>query len=372
MGKESKEIRAETVGSLLRPLDAQRALAARGDERDEEWVQLALDDAVRDAIAIQQEAGLDVITDGEMRRRHFAAPTRSRSCFVSRPGPSILRWRGGVESAPAPEAHPVVVGRVGGASSEHDYRSEYEFLARNAQSLTKYTMPAPSYHRRFWSAADSTVAYGSCEEFLEDVRDFQREMVQTLLGMGCKYIQLDAPNYGSLCDPGMREALRQEGRDVQAELAFDADLDSSLFEGIRTDLPVTTALHICRGNAPGGRWNAIGGYGAISGEVFPRLRFDRLLLEYDSDRAGAFGPLSDVSPGTLVVLGLITTKSRELESEDSIVERVREAARLKPLEELALSTQCGFASTSEGNPLARCEQQKKLQLVAKVARRIWS
>ena len=200
-----------------------------------------------------------------------------------------------------------MISRVATAPRTGDMAAEYAFLARYAQSRTKFTMPAPSYHRRYWSPTASPAAgYGSPEEFLTEIRDYLRSVAHTLIDLGCDYIQLDAPNYGSLCDPDTIAAMRAAGRDPDAELEFDAALDSSLFDGLSG---VTSALHVCRGNGPAGAWHSAGGYGAISARLFPRLAVDRLLLEYDSDRAGGFEPLADTRPGTAVVLGLLTTKS---------------------------------------------------------------
>ena len=244
----------------------------------------------------------------------------------------------------------------------------YEFLAQHARTRTKFTMPAPSYHRRYWSQEHSRAAYDSAEEYLTEVRDWLREHVDRLLALGCDYIQLDAPNYGSLCDPDTRARMAVEGRDPQAELAFDVALDNSLFDGLTG---ITTALHICRGNGPRGMWHSAGGYAAISGAMFPRLNFSRLLLEYDSDRAGDFEPLNDVRDGTTVVLGLLTTNTDDLDDEDAVLARISEATRLKPLEELALSTQCGFASAPPANPVTPAGQRAKLEMVARIARRVW-
>jgi 5-methyltetrahydropteroyltriglutamate--homocysteine methyltransferase len=261
-----------------------------------------------------------------------------------------------------------VVRRIATAPRLGDMTDEYAFLARYARARTKYTMPAPSYHRRYWSAEHAAGVYDSTEEYLTEVRDFQRSVVDRLISLGCDYIQLDAPNYGSLCDPDTRAAMRAAGRDADAELAFDAELDSSLFDGVSG---VTTALHVCRGNGPGGAWHSAGGYGVISAALFPKLAFGRLLLEYDSDRAGGFEPLADVRDGTVVVLGLLTTKSDQLESEDDVIARITEATGYKPLDELALSTQCGFASVPVANPVTPAVQRAKLEMVAGLARRIW-
>ena len=362
--------RAETVGSLLRTEEIIRA--ARGENGSD--ASRVLDEAVLEAVKLQQDIGLDVITDGEMRRTGWAQTPRFVGCFESVPGRGALNWRDseGRPVSPGPGGsrvgYPAVVRRVTGGHRTGNMTDEYAFLASRAQSRTKFTMAAPSYHRRYWSDEHSRQVYRDCEEFLGEIRDYQRGVVRDLIALGCDYVQLDAPNYGSLCDPDTRAGLAAAGRDPDAETAFDAELDNSLFDGIDG---VTTALHICRGNAPGGAWHSTGGYGAISGVLFPRLKFSRLLLEYDSDRAGGFEPLADVRPGTTVVLGLLTTKSDEPDDEADVAARIAEAARLKPREELALSTQCGFASVPGANPVSPEGQRAKLDLVARLARRTW-
>ncbi|HXW88151.1 MAG TPA: cobalamin-independent methionine synthase II family protein [Streptosporangiaceae bacterium] len=364
------EPRADTVGSLLRT--AEVVSAARAGRDDPAAVKV-LDDAVLEAVRLQEEAGLDVITDGEVRRTSWAQTTRYLDCFAVTPGRGALNWRGGapgaVGSAQAGGGYPAVVRRVADATRTGSVTDEYTFLARHAHARTKFTMAAPSYHRRYWSPEHSTRAYRDCEEYLTEIRDYQREVVSELVALGCDYIQLDAPNYGSLCDPDTRAAMAADGRDPDAETIFDAELDSSLFDGVTG---VITALHICRGNGPGGAWHSAGGYGAISGLLFPRLRFDRLLLEYDSGRSGAFDPLADVRAGTVVVLGLLTTKSDRLEDAGDIEARIAEAERIRPLSELALSTQCGFASVPASNPVSAVGQRAKLELVGRLARWVWA
>jgi 5-methyltetrahydropteroyltriglutamate--homocysteine methyltransferase len=365
--------RADTVGSLLRG-DAVVRAARRSSPADG----ALLNDAVRDAIMLQEEVGLDVITDGEVRRVSWAQTPRFVDAFTTTSGADsrALNWRGGGEgvfgapdSGGRPAGYPAVVRRIATAKRMGDMTAEYAFLARYARARTKFTLAAPSYHRRYWSPARSIVAYDSCEEYLTEIRDYLRSVVDGLIALGCDYIQLDAPNYGSLCDPDTRAAMVASGRDPDAELAFDADLDSSLFDGVTG---VTSALHVCRGNGPAGAWHSAGGYGVISAALFPRLTMDRLLLEYDSDRAGGFGPLRDVPESTTVVLGLLTTKSPRLEYADDVLASIAEAARYKPLGELALSTQCGFASVPVANPITPAMQRSKLELVVQLARRGWS
>jgi len=369
--KTDDATRAETVGSLLRSEAVVRA-ARRSSPADS----ALLGDAVRDAIRLQEEVGLDVITDGEVRRIAWAQTPRFVDAFAATAGRGALNWRGATEgqygatdSGGRPAGYPAVVRRVATAPRTGDMAAEYGFLARYARSRTKFTMPSPSYHRRYWSPEHSpATGYASAEEFLGEVRDYLRAVAHTLVDLGCDYIQLDAPNYGSLCDPDTVAAMKADGRDPAAELAFDAALDSSLFDGLTG---VTSALHVCRGNGPAGAWHSAGGYGAISADLFPRLAIDRLLLEYDSDRSGGFEPLADARPGTLVVLGLLTTKSSKLEYDADVLARIEEAARYKPVEELALSTQCGFASVPVANPVTPEAQRAKLELVVRLARQVW-
>jgi 5-methyltetrahydropteroyltriglutamate--homocysteine methyltransferase len=363
--------RAETVGSLLRTEEVIRAARGEGGQDASKL----LDEAVTSAVNLQEDAGLDVITDGEVRRTAWAQTPRFVACFEAVPGRRSLNWRAGEGSqvSTRPPAgpsfgYPAVVRRVTGGPRTGRMADEYASLASVAHARTKFTMAAPSYHRRYWSEEHSRSAYGSCEEFLNEVRDYQRDVLTDLVALGCDYVQLDAPNYGSLCDPDTRAQMAADGRDADAEIAFDAELDSSLFAGFDG---VTSALHICRGNGPNGAWHSAGGYSAISGQLFPKLTVSRLLLEYDSDRAGGFEPLADVRPGTVVVLGLLTTKSDRLDDETDVTARIGEAAQVKPLEELALSTQCGFASVPGANPVTPAGQRAKLELVARLAHRTW-
>jgi 5-methyltetrahydropteroyltriglutamate--homocysteine methyltransferase len=200
------------------------------------------------------------------------------------------------------------------------------------------------------------------------MRDYSREVVREVVAMGCDYVQLDAPNYGRACDPEFHTLMASQGRrGAVADLQFDAELDSSVFDGITG---ITRAMHICRGNSAGA-WNAQGGYGAIASDLFPRLHVDVLLLEYDTPRAGDFTPLRHVLPQQTVVLGLLTTKDGALEDAAAVESRIREAAAYVPLERLALSPQCGFASVEAGNPITPAEQEAKLRLVVQIARRLW-
>ena len=376
--------RADVVGSLLRPpyLREARAGMRAGTVSDAQLRQVE-DRAVREAIALQEAAGLDVITDGELRRNSWVVTIPLRPAGVSR------ATLGGYEFLPAdpgwwslwkePDGTPAQAW----SSSTRPFvteplrvvrdivADEYAFLKRHARRRTKLTIPAPSWHRIFWHPEHSRKAYPTPEDFLRAVARYLREDVAPkIAALGGDYLQLDAPNYAQWhVDPDNRAAFEGWGHDMAAELVADAEIDNSVFDGVRG---LTRAIHICRGNAPGGRWLANGGYDRIAADVFPRLtNYDRLLLEYDTPRAGDFGPLRHVRPETQVVLGLLTTKQGALEDGASVQARIREATQYVPLERLALSPQCGFASGEAGNPLSPREQEAKLRLVGQIARAVW-
>src|SRR3989442_4082832 len=357
--------RADVVGSLLRPdyLREARAGMRAGKVSDADLRGME-DRAIRDAIALQESAGLDVITDGELRRNSWVvtiplreegikrAPLAGFDFLPADPGWWSL-WKepdGSKATVWTSPKRPFVTRPI--EVVRDIVEDEYAFLRTHARARTKLTIPAPSWHRIFWHPEHSRAAYPTPEEFLRDVARYLREeVIPEIVAAGGDYLQLDAPNYAQWhVDPGNRAAFETWGHDMAAELVADAEIDNLVFEGVRG---ITRAIHICRGNAPGGRWLANGGYGAIADTVFPRLtNVDRLLLEYDTPRAGDFGPLARARPGTEVVLGLLTTKQGALEDAGAIEARIREASKLVPLELLAARPQAGFASRGAGNPAA--------------------
>jgi methionine synthase II (cobalamin-independent) len=376
--------RSDVVGSLLRPdylRDARQAV--REGKLGAADLRAVEDRAVREAIALQESAGIDVITDGELRRNSWVvtiplreagarhAPLAGYEFLPADPGWWSL-WkepdgqRAKVWSSPTRPFITQPLRVVRDVVAE-----EYAFLKANARHRSKFTIPAPSWHRIFWHPEYSRAAYPTPEDFLRAVARYLREEVTArIIALGGDYIQMDAPNYAQWhVDPDNRAAFESWGHDMAAELVADAEIDDTVFAGVRG---ATRAMHICRGNAPGGRWLANGGYGRIAAEVFPRLtNYDRLLLEYDTPRAGDFTPLRHVRPETQVVLGLLTTKRGALEDAAAVETRIREATPYVPLTRLALSPQCGFASGEAGNPLTPAEQEAKLRLVGEVARRVW-
>jgi 5-methyltetrahydropteroyltriglutamate--homocysteine methyltransferase len=379
-----KIARADVVGSLLRPACLLEARTAWREGRLGEVELRGIEDrAVTEAIALQENAGIGAITDGEYRRSNFIATMGVRDArdaslsgfaTVEASANWLRLWRhadgsdgGLVKTETGPRS--LVVGKIG---VKRDVAAqEFPFLAAHARKARpKFTYPAPSWHRVAWEAEHSAGAYPSPRDFLIAMRDHVRAVVEELMGLGCDYIQLDAPNYSQWhIDPRIRAAFASWGRDLDRELVEDAEIDNSVFDGITG---VTRAIHLCRGNAPGGRWLADGGYGRIAPELFPRLtNYDTLLLEYDTPRAGDFGPLEHVRPDTAVVLGLITTKSGVLEDAAAVEARIREAGSFVPLERLALSPQCGFASGDYATTMTHAEQEAKLRLVGQVAAKVW-
>jgi 5-methyltetrahydropteroyltriglutamate--homocysteine methyltransferase len=365
--------RADVVGSLLRPAYLREARQGLREGRvSDPELRAAEDRAVREAVALQEALGLDVITDGEMRREGWNAPLRAALAgFTSFPGGTGYRWRvGDPEQNQVRDdqgrAWPFVTEQV---QVQHDVaQAEYAFLHAHAHRRTKYCLPAPSYYRTHWHEAHSREAYPTAGEFLTTIRDYTRQVMRDVVAMGCDYVQLDAPNYGRACDPEFQALMEAQGRrGAIADLHFDVELDSSVFDSLTG---ITRAIHICRGNSAGA-WNSQGGYEAIAADLFPRLNVDVLLLEYDTSRAGDFSPLRHVLPQHTVVLGLLTTKHGRLENAATVEARIHEAAAYVPLERLTLSPQCGFASVEAGNPLTLEEQEAKLRLVVQTARRVW-
>jgi 5-methyltetrahydropteroyltriglutamate--homocysteine methyltransferase len=377
--------RSDVVGSLLRPAYLREARQKVREGRASAAELHAVEDrAVREAIALQEAAGLDVITDGELRRQSWVvtiplreegashAPLAGYEFLQAEPAWWSL-WkepdgrRAQVWTSPT---RPFITKPL--RAARDIVAEEYAFLKANARRRTKFTIPAPSWHRIFWHPEYSRAAYPTPEDFLRAIADYLRsEVIGKVMALGGDYLQLDAPNYAQWhLDPENRAAFESWGHDMAAELVADAEIDNSVFKGISS---LTRAIHICRGNAPGGRWLANGGYEGIAAEVFPRLsNFDRLLLEYDTPRAGDFGPLRNVLPQHTAVLGLLTTKQGVLEDVGAVEARIHEASRYVPLERLAVSPQCGFASGEAGNPLTAAEQEAKLRLVAQVAQRVWA
>ena len=383
----AKIARADVIGSLLRPaylLEARRE--GREGKRSAAEVRSAEDRAVVEAIALQEHAALDAITDGEYRRFNFVATVGVRNaddgCLSGFSTVEASRNYMGLWKMPDGSfggfgqldrgAQSIVTNKI--ALRRDLVAEEFVFLQRHAErARAKFTFPAPSWHRLNWHPDFSRDAYPDVRDFLDDIVKVTRQVLTKLVAAGCDYIQLDAPNYAQWhIDPAIRAVFEGWGRDLDAELIEDAEIDNAVFDDVPGIETVAKGIHLCRGNAPGGRWLADGGYGAIAERLFPRLaNYDVLLLEYDSPRAGDFSPLAHVPDGTAAALGLVTTKDGTLEDAGRLQQRIAEAARFLPLERLALSPQCGFASGEYATTMTQAEQAAKLQLVGRVAADVW-
>jgi 5-methyltetrahydropteroyltriglutamate--homocysteine methyltransferase len=229
------------------------------------------------------------------------------------------------------------------------------------------TLPSPSLYANFWSPELSGEAYPTLEEFLEDVAEILRDEVDELVRLGATYIQLDAPHYPLLLDPATREFYEGRGWDFERWMSRGIELDNHVLG----DHPgVTFAFHLCRGNQ-GSRWLVSGSYEPLARRVFERIRAHRLMLEYDDERSGGFEPLAYVPEDKIAVLGLVTTKTPRREAPEELEARIREASRFIPLERLALSPQCGFATSVIGNAITVEDEERKLRTIAETAERVW-
>ncbi len=357
--------RAENVGSLLRPgylLDA-RERHARGELSDAELKRFE-DRAVDEAIAVQERAGIDVLTDGEQRRNVFASQiVQASDGFEAISGNEVdwFRLDGSVERSPVTVA---VTGKI--RRRRHFCTEELAYLRARTTKPVKATVPSPTMYAYYWAPGVSEGAYPSPQAYLDDVADLLRDEVAELARLGAEYVQIDAPELGMLLDAHQRAWFAAKGFDPDRLLHSAVEMSNAIVAGF----PVTVGLHVCRGN-DANRYMARGGYERLAEEVFPRTAADVLLLEFDDERSGGFAPLAHVPEDKVVVLGLVSTKRPGLESDDELRARIGEATAFVPLERLALSTQCGFASVAKGNDLTVEQEELKLELVARVARTVW-
>ena len=363
--------RADHVGSLLRPDAVKEARSAFQQGRlDADALREAEDHAIVDALERQRAAGVEVFTDGEFRRTGFQNDLiEAVEGFVTPETPAVVRVWQGPGGTPTEQGTRQVVGaklrQVRGLTE-----NQREFLQAHAPGPIKVTVPSPSQFPAIcFQLGVSDRFYPTRSELLWEIAGFIRAEIATLLGSGVDYVQIDAPRYSYYVDPQWRQHLRDLGEDPDVMFGEAVDADNYCLEGAQRS-GATVALHVCRGNNQS-KWYAQGGYEAIAERLFGTLAVDRFLLEYDTERAGTFEPLRFMPADKMVVLGLISSKESALESQDYLVERIEEASQYVPLERLALSPQCGFASTAPGNLLTEDEQWRKLELVGETCRRVW-
>ena len=365
------EARTDVVGSLLRPpelLEAQRRHSA-GELSDDE-LRTAEDRAVDWALRLQEDAGLDVVTDGEMRRLSFQSQLPAAvEGFGDWDLDAFLwgRWHSEELGDQSLERPPLgVVSRL--RRRRFLSAGELAYARDRTDRVLKVTLPSPSLFANFWDPDRSRRAYGTLEDFLADVAELLREEVDELVRLGATYIQLDAPHYPLLVDPSWREFYESRGWPAERWLELGVELDNRV---MGNHPGVTFGFHLCRGNQAS-RWLVAGGYDWLAARLFPRIHAQRLLLEYDDERSGGFEPLAHVPEDKLVVLGLVTTKTPRRETVEELAARIREASAYVPLERLALSPQCGFATSVIGNALTVEDERAKLATVVRTADAVWT
>jgi 5-methyltetrahydropteroyltriglutamate--homocysteine methyltransferase len=347
-------------------------LDARRNSHSPEQLRTIEDRQIQRILAKQKELGFEVFTDGELRRRNFMSDfTDAVEGFDL--GDAVARtWKAG-ESRTKGESVSSVAGIV--TSKLRAVRPltghELTFLKQHSPGAIKMTLPsATQFPAIAFKAGITDKIYKSHSALLSDIVEITKKEMARLSAEGVSYIQVDAPRYSYFMDPKWREWTRTQ-MNVEPDAFLDESIqaDNACFEAARKP-GVTLAIHLCRGNNRS-HWYAEGGYDAIAEKMFSTLRADRFLLEYDDERSGTFDPLRFVPHGKTVVLGLISSKLPQMESRDTLIRRIEEASRYVPLENLALSPQCGFASTMEGNLLTEEQQWAKLCLVVDTAREVW-
>ena len=372
--------RAEHVGSLLRPEKLLRARAqAEGDQyRHAEGplrythLQGIEDEAIREAVRLQEDVGLQVVTDGEFRRRSWF-----QDFLLSLSGTAITFFDSAV-SAALPFQDDASVDKLPGhivqvqqklKREKGIFTEHFRFLKGLTARTPKVSLPSPSM-LHFWGgrAAIDSAVYPDLREFWDDAVKIWVAEITDLHALGCRYVQIDDVTLTLICDPQGQEALRKRGDDPKKVLETYADVLNRIAAGAPKD--VTIGMHMCRGNNRG-KWMGSGGYEYVSEVVFRNISIANFFMEYDTERAGDFQPLRHVPTGKTVVLGLISSKTPTLESRDDIKRRIDAASKYLPLDQLCLSPQCGFASNFMGNPVTIDDERRKLELVVETARDVW-
>jgi 5-methyltetrahydropteroyltriglutamate--homocysteine methyltransferase len=368
--------RADQVGSLLRPerlkqarekyLGPQTPTSALGPHHDPELRKVE-DDCIREAVAMQERIGLQAVTDGEFRRRSWWLELILgwEGFEADRTGSAKLKWRN--EGGPTQGFSDLnVTGPIRWRPSS--VVRAFEFLKTNTRRVPKVTMPAPNCVH-YYTGGKLGFYENDRERFWADLVAAYRTELRALVDAGARYIQLDDTSIAFICDPQHREYVRSWGEDPMRLLETYAERINETIAGLPAEVTIT--LHQCRGNREG-NWAAEGGYEPVADVLFNRINVNGYFLEYDSARAGGFEPLRLLPKGNKrLVLGLVSSKSARVETEAELLKRIDEAAKVAPLAQLALSPQCGFASSIRGNPLGHAEQEAKLARIVEVAGKVW-
>jgi 5-methyltetrahydropteroyltriglutamate--homocysteine methyltransferase len=375
-----RTIRTDVVGSLLRPAAVIEA-RQRFDqgEVDAAVLHAAEDQAVRDAVALQEAVGLDVISDGEMRRLNFQdsfgaavegydASASTLQAYTRRVegGTALRRWEVPVhEKGTAISHRRPVTSRL--RLARNVPLEEYRFVAGVAKRPAKVSLIGPDRIGQRFDHQNSKAVYRDMDAFMADVVAIEREIIGSVVAAGCRYVHIDAPGYTAYVDEPSLKQMRDRGEDPMENFARSLRADAAVIAGFPG---VTFGIHLCRGNQRS-MWHREGSYDTFAERLFTELPHGRFLLEYDSPRAGSFAPLRFMPKGKVAVLGLVSTKVPELESVDALKRRIDEAAKVIPLDQLAISPQCGFASDVVGNLLSPDDQRRKLEIVVETARQVW-
>jgi len=375
-----RTIRTDVVGSMLRP-PAVKEARARFEEGKIDATELHRieDDAVREAVKLQESIGLDVVSDGEMRRLNFQdsfgaavegydAAASTMKVYTERveDASALRRWEIPLHEKGTPISH-----RRPAKSRLRLARNvpleEYKFVHGVAKKPAKVALIGPDRIGQRFAYEDSKSVYKGMDDFMDDVVAIEREMIKSLADAGCRYVHIDAPGYTAYVDEPTLAQWRARGEDPKQNLARSIKADQALIANFPG---VTFGIHLCRGNQRS-MWHREGSYDAIAEQLFTELPYDRFLLEYDSPRAGGFEPLRFLTKGKVAVLGLVSTKVPEMEKIDDLKRRIDQAAKFIPLEQIAISPQCGFASDVVGNLITADDQKRKLELVVETARQVW-
>ena len=367
MQRTKAPFRADHVGSLLRSPDLRAAREKRDrNEITAEELRESEDAAIQTLIARQAGIGMRSATDGEFRRSmwHFDFLERLEGCegYTAAQG---IAFKGVATKAKGVR----VVGKLG--FKGHPMLDHFRFLRDHVGPgvTPKMTIPSPSVlHFRGGRAAVSEAIYPEMGNFYTDLGRAYNGAVHAFADLGCRYLQLDEVNLAYLCDPDQRQILKERGDDPEKLPGIYADLINASVQGRPDDMVIT--MHLCRGNFRSS-WIAQGGYEPVAEILFNQINVNGYFMEFDTERAGSFEPLRFVPPGKTVVLGLVTSKTGDLESKDELKRRIDQASKFIPLEQLCLSPQCGFASTEEGNMLTEQQQWDKLSLIVEVASEVW-
>lgn len=359
--------RADHIGSFLRPLEL---LEARGSGASSERLRELEDRNILRVLAKQKELGYEVFTDGELRRRNFMSDFTDAVEGFDLADAVARSWQAGqTKAAPVSSVTGIVTRKL--RATKPLTSGELDFMKQHSPGAIKMTLPsATQFPAISFKHGVTDNIYANHSELLWDIVEIMKAELARLARDGVKYIQIDAPRYSYFMDPKWREWIRTEMNiEPDALLEESIKADNACFGAARRP-GVTLGIHLCRGNNRS-HWYAEGGYDAVAEQMFTTMAVDRFLLEYDDQRSGTFEPLRFIPKNKTVVLGLVSSKCPQLESADELMRRIDEASRYVPLESLALSPQCGFASTMEGNLLTEEEQWAKLRLVVDTARRAW-